>query len=207
MHECQSGRKVLHYSGPKLHRSPWRLSLCCSQGSSRVVAPDGLLNASLSAIGLFNEHWYVHCSTTGHRCGASRPTSSTTFGLLFWGSVYTPTSRPTPFTLESACQHAAGDAGRIWTQCDAIVRQPDLFVEATPLNFFSCWLALQPRNCLYLQASLVGWFESQFLTSYFFLLLDQFVGNSTAQKTAKLIWVVFTGRHTAQMGSMRWKEG
>lgn len=106
MHECQTGRKVLHYSGPKLHRSPWRLSPRRSQGSGRVVAPDGLLNASLSGLGLFNEHWCARCSSAGHRCAALQgqpaappsPPSPPPPCLLLWGSVYTTTSPPTAFT-------------------------------------------------------------------------------------------------------------
>lgn len=186
MHECQTWRKVLHYSGPKLHRSPWRLSLRLSQGSGRVVAPDGLLNASLSGLGLLNEHWCARRSSTGHRCAAlqGRPAAPPppVPCLFIVPRLCSPT--PPPFTPATTCQHAAGDEGRIRPWCDAISHRQDLFVPSAPPSHISdCWLALQPRNYSCLPAGLVGGFYFFFIflrgDSIFFLsVMEQFVENS-----------------------------
>lgn len=183
MHECQTGQKVLHYSGPKLHHSPWRLSLRRSQGSGRVVAPDGLLNASLSGLGLFNEHRSAHRST-GHRCATlqgqpTAPQSPPPPCLFIVPRLCS--AGPPPFTPATTCQHATEDEGRIRPRCDAISHRPDLFVpSAPPSNISGCWLALQLRN-LCLPAGLVG----RYFNIYFIYFL---MGDSILNQRYFLCW-------------------
>lgn len=143
-------RKVLHYSGPKLHRSPWRLSLLRSQGSCRVVAPDGLLNASLSAPASLMNTGAPAASPAGHRCTASQgrtppppPQPLVPPAALFIycsQALFTrrPASRP-----PSQCPHVNRGGGRnksqVWPWRDSIFRR-DRPVSSILSNFPRCLL-------------------------------------------------------------------
>lgn len=148
---------------------------------------------------------------------ASRPTSSTSVAATAALFVYCsealftpPTSPPTPFTLLMS----TGNAGRIQTQCDAILRRPDLFVQSAPSsNFSSCWLALQPRN--FYTCKLVWWGGGAFFffhntqPAIFFLLLviEQLMENSAVQKTEMLFCRPTFRLFWQDAMRLRWRAG